>query len=144
MPFRKLLLVLFGAQLGRTWIHPSTRIWAPWLLKSGDDVFIDRDCDLYNAYGIEIGNRVVISQSAFLCTASHDHTISDFPLIGGPIRVGSGSWIAIQALVLPGIHLGANCVVGARSVVTRDVDPSTVVAGNPAKPIGPRQMKKDS
>ncbi len=142
MPWRKLVLRLFGARLGRTWIHPSVRIWAPWLLTSGNDVFIDRGCQLYNIYGIEIGDRVVISMQSTLCTASHDHRVRDFRLIGERIIVESDCWIAAQAFIVPGVRIGTGSVVGARSVVTKDVPRMTIVAGNPARAVGDRKIEK--
>ncbi len=144
MPWRKLILRCFGAKLGNTWIHPSTRIWAPWKLQSGDDVFIDRGCNLYNAYGIMIADRVVISMEAFLCTASHDHTKRDFPLIGKPIRIESDCWIAAQCFIMPGVRIGIGSVVGARGVVVKDVASLQIVAGNPAVEVGIRSMSFES
>jgi putative colanic acid biosynthesis acetyltransferase WcaF len=141
MPWRKLVLRCFGAQIKRTWLHPSTRIWAPWLLKAGDDVFVDRECNLYNAYGIEICDRVVISMECFLCTASHDHTKRDFPLIGGAIVVESDSWIAAQVFVAPNVRIGAGSVIGARSVLTRDTKQQSIMAGNPARIVAIRKVE---
>lgn len=143
-PWRRLILRCFGARIGRTWIHPSTRIWAPWRLQCGDDVFIDRGCNLYNAFGISVGNRVVISMECFLCTASHDYSKVDFPLIGAPIVVGSDCWIAAQSFLMPGIQIGHGSVVGARSVVTKDVCELGVVAGNPARFICTRKISRDT
>lgn len=139
-PYRRLVLRCFGAQLGQTWIHPSTRIWAPWLLKSGDDVFVDRDCYLYNPYGIEIGNRVIISFETILCTPSHDHCRASYPLIGGAIRIEDDCWLTARVFVHPGVTIGQGVVAGACSVLTRDVSSWTIVAGNPAREIGKRKI----
>ncbi len=139
--WRRFLLRLYGAKLKNTWIHPTVRIWAPWKLEAGDDVFVDRDVNLYNAYGIRIGDRVVISQGSFLCTATHDFQLSNFPLTGKPIVVESDSWIAAEAFVAPGVVVGAGSVVGARAVVVKTVAPWTVVAGNPARYIKDRVVK---
>jgi putative colanic acid biosynthesis acetyltransferase WcaF len=139
--WRSFLLTLFGAKIGRARLHQSVQIWAPWRLEIGNDVYIDSDVNLYNVYGLKIGDRVVISLGSFLCGASHDYTITTYPLIGGTISVGSDSWIAADAFVAPGVTVGEGSIVGARAVVTRDVLPWTVVAGNPAQAIKQRELK---
>jgi putative colanic acid biosynthesis acetyltransferase WcaF len=132
---------LFGARLGKCWLHPSVRIWAPWKLKIGDDVYIDQGVFLYNAYGCEIKDRVIISAEAVLCTVSHDYTVPSYPLIGRPIVVGSDCWIATRAFISPGVSVGTGAVVGACAVATKDVSPWAVVAGNPARFIKARVME---
>lgn len=138
--WRSLLLKLFGARIGHARLHASVRIWAPWRLRMGHNVYVDRDVYLYNPYGIEIADRVVISIGSFLCTASHDHSITTFPLTGGRITVGSDSWIAAEAFVGPGVTIGEGAVVAARAVVVKDVEPWTVVGGNPARRIKARTL----
>ncbi len=139
--WRNWLLRRFGARIGRSWVHPSVRIWAPWRLEIGDDVAVDEHVFLYNPFGIRIEDRVVISLRSFLCTASHDHTDPTYPLVGGAIVVGRDSWIAGEAFVGPGITLGVGTVVAARSVVVKDTEPWTVVAGNPARSVGRRELR---
>ena len=55
--------------------------------------------------------------------------------IDGPVKIGRGAWIGAGAIILPGVTVGERSVVGAGSVVTRDVEPLSVVAGNPARPV---------
>jgi len=138
--WRRLLLILFGAKIGNIWIHPKAQIWAPWLLEAGDDVFIDRNVFLYNTYGIKIANRVIISANVVLCTPSHNYENPFYPLIGNSIVINNDCWICADAYVLPGIHIGTGAVIGARSVVTKNVDEWTVVAGNPARRIKERKL----
>src|SRR5437867_9538894 len=140
--WRRMLLKIFGAKLGNAEFDASVQIWAPWLLEAGDHVFVDRDVKLYNAYGITIGDRVVISQGVFLCTPSHDHTITTFPLIGKKITIGNDTWLAAEAFIAPGVTVSEGAVVGARAVVVKDVPPWTVVAGNPAREIKKRELRK--
>lgn len=141
LAWRRGLLTLFGAKLGKVWIHPKVRIWAPWLLTAGDDVYIDRDVNLYNVYGIDIGERVVISSGAVLCTPSHDYEDPSYPLIGKPILIKDDCWICSDAFILPGVHIGPGSVVGARALVAQSVEPWVVVAGNPAKTVKRRNLK---
>ena len=85
---------------------------------------------------------MVVSQGAYLCAASHDITNPLNPLITAPIHIGSFAWIAAEAFVNMGITIGEGAVVGARAAVFKDVDPWTVVGGNPAKFIKKRIIKE--
>jgi len=139
--WRAMLLKLFGAKLGYGKVASSAEIWAPWKLKMGSHVYVDSRVQLYNPYGITVGDRVVISRDVVLCTPSHDYTQPDFPLIGGPITIGNDVWIAAGAFISPGVTIGDGAVIAARAVVTKDVEPWTVVGGNPAKVIKQRDLK---
>lgn len=136
--WRVLLLRVFGAKLGeRCHIYPKAVIWAPWNLECGDDVCIADAAEIYNPAPIQIGSGAVISQGAYLCGASHDYAIGEFTLTSAPIAVGAGAWIAARAIVLMGITVGEGSVVGAGSVVTKDVPAAMVCAGNPCRVIKP-------
>ncbi len=89
---------------------------------------------------IRIAANSVVSQRAYLCTASHDYTKSNFPIYSMPITVGASAWIAAAVFVAPGINVGEGAVVGACSVVTKDVPPWTVCAGNPCRVIKLRRL----
>ena len=136
--WRRLLLQLFGARIGAgAHVYAGARIWAPWNLVLGREAAIADGADIYNADRIEIGEYAVISQGAYLCGASHDYTRWDFPLVAAPIVVGARAWVAARAIVHMGVSLGDGCVVGAGSVVTRDMPAWTVCAGVPCRPIKP-------
>jgi len=83
--------------------------------------------------GIKLGDRVIVSQGAYLATGTHEVETGAFELIVQPISVGSRVWIAARAFILPGISIGEGAVVAAQAVVTRNVDSWTIVAGNPAR-----------
>jgi putative colanic acid biosynthesis acetyltransferase WcaF len=87
----------------------------------------------YNVAALRIGEDVVISQDAYLCTATHDYNDRSFPLLVAPIDIGSHAWVAAGAFLAPGITVHRGAVVGARSVVTASVPAWSVVAGNPAR-----------
>ena len=82
--------------------------------------------------------KVCISQGAYLCTASHDIMDKNNPLITAPIHINSFAWIASDAFIGMGVTVGEGAVVGARAAVFKDVEPWTVVGGNPAKFIKKR------
>ena len=89
-----------------------------------------------------LGSKVVISQSAYLCTASHDITNPRNPLITTSINIYSFAWVAAEAFVGMGVIIGEGAVVGARAAVFKNVEPWTVVGGNPAKFIKKRIIKE--
>lgn len=140
--WRRLVLRAFGAQIdARAHVYAGARIWAPWNLVVGREAGIADGADIYNADRIEIGEYAVVSQGAYLCGASHDHTSLDFPLISAPIVVGPRAWIAARSIVQMGVTIGEGCVIGAGSVVTRDMPAWTVCAGVPCRPMKPYERK---
>ncbi len=135
-PCRVLLLRLFGAKIGRApLICGHVKILMPWNLKIDDFVAISEGVNIYNFGYVSIGNNSCISQGVWLCTGSHDYTRPDFPLIWDAIHIGSSVWVASEAFIHPGVHIGDGAVVGARSVVTKNMPAGMVCAGNPCKPL---------
>jgi len=137
-------LRLFGAKLGRRGVsvHRTARIWAPWNLVMEDFTLIDQDCRIYNPGLVTLKRETVLSENVFLCTASHDIYSRGHELVVRPIAVNGRCWIAADALVLPGVTVGEGAVVAAGAVVSKDVGPWTVVAGNPAVPVKKRVFNK--
>lgn len=135
--WRALVLRLCGAKLGaRCHIYPGAIIWAPWNLECGDDACIASGAEIYNVARISLGKRAIVSQGAYLCAASHDYTDptrTEFPLISAPIRIGDYAWVAAKSIILLGVTIGESSVIGAGSVVTRDIPPHSVCAGNPCR-----------
>jgi putative colanic acid biosynthesis acetyltransferase WcaF len=138
--WRSWVLRRFGAKIGFVRLKSSADIWAPWLLQAGSEVYIDERVKLYTVFGIKLGNRVIISQGAFLCSATHDYRDPSYALTGGAISVEDDCWIAAEAFIGPGVTIGQGAVVGARAVVMKDVAPWTVVAGNPARVVRQRVL----
>lgn len=140
--WRRLLLRLFGAKVGRNArISPSVHIWAPWNLAVGDEAAIAHHTDCYCVDRLIIGNHATVSQYSFLCTASHDPADPHMKLISSPIIIEDQAWVCAGAFVGPGLSVGEGAVVGARSVLTKDVPPWTIVAGNPAKVMRDRVVR---
>ena len=139
--WRVLLLTIFGMKHeGHIGVYPTCKVWAPWNVEMGSWVAIDDGVNLYSAAKISIGTKVAISREAFICTASHDISKPNRPLITAPITICDGVWIGARAIILPGVTIGEGAVVGAGAVVTHDVEPWSVVAGNPAKEIKKRVL----
>ena len=102
---------------------------------------LDENVICYNVAPIHIGAQSTVSQGAFLCTASHDITDKKNPLITAPIVIESQAWVAADAYVGMGVTIGEGAVVGARAAVFKDVEPWTVVGGNPAHLLKERIIK---
>lgn len=142
--WRRFLLRLFGADVRRgAHPYPSARIWAPWNLTMGEGSCLGDYVDCYSVDQITLEPHVTVSQYSFLCTASHDYRVENRPLITGPIRIGSRAWVAADVFVGPGVMIGEGAVVGACSSVFRNVDPWTVVGGNPARIIKKLSLEQE-
>lgn len=138
--WRTFLLRLFGAKVGKgVHVYPKVNIWAPWNLELSDQSGVANGATLYSQGKITIGKRVTISQGAHLCAGTHDHTQPGFPLLTKPIIIEDNVWVAAEAFIHPGITIGEGCVIGARSVVTKDMPPWMICAGNPCIPIKRRE-----
>jgi putative colanic acid biosynthesis acetyltransferase WcaF len=132
--WRRAWLRLFGARLdGSAVVYSSARVWAPWNLEMGPGSGLGDGVDCYNVDRIILEEGAIVSQYAFLCTASHDISDPGRRLVTAPIRLGRLSWICAGAFVHPGVTVGEGAIAAARAVVVKDVAPWAVVGGNPAK-----------
>ncbi|MDZ4755153.1 MAG: putative colanic acid biosynthesis acetyltransferase [Phycisphaerae bacterium] len=137
--WRTWLLGRFGAQLHPTAVvRRSARVQHPWLLTMGAHSAIADEVLVYNLGPIRIGEHTVVSQRVHLCAGTHDYHRDDLPLLRSFITIGRGVWVCADAFIGPDVTVGDNALVGARSVVMRDVPPAMIVAGNPARVIKPR------
>jgi len=106
-----------------------------------DGVYIGRFCTMSISTEIKIKKNALISDRVFLGDCNHGFQnptmpISKQPLnFAGRVEIGEGSWIGIGSAIMPGVKVGKNSVVGANSVVTRDVPDYCIAAGNPARVI---------
>jgi len=118
----------FGAQIGTgTRIRHGVRIHWPWKLVVGDSSWIGEGAHVLNLEPITIGSDVCISQDVLLCSGSHDRRSPTFEFDNAPIVVEDGVWIAARATVLRGVRIGADAVVGATALVSRDVPAGELV-----------------
>jgi acetyltransferase-like isoleucine patch superfamily enzyme len=133
-------------------VGAGTLMWAPDKLVIGDNVYIGKKVNI--ECNAEIGDFVLIANSVAL-VGRHDH---DFRAIGYPVRfapwVGSSRkispwrhekvvveqdvWLGYGAIVLTGVRIGRGAIVAAGAVVTKDVEPYSIVSGVPAKVVGER------
>jgi putative colanic acid biosynthesis acetyltransferase WcaF len=142
--WRNRLLRTFGAHIHPTArVYPRARVWAPWNLTMGPHATIADDVDVYCVDRITIGERSVVSQYTYLCGATHDHTLRSRPLVPMPITIGTGVWVAADVFVGPGVSIGDDTVVGARSGVFSDLPARKICTGTPAKPVRERTFRDD-
>jgi putative colanic acid biosynthesis acetyltransferase WcaF len=139
------MLRFFGAKIGdHVQIDPSARVFIPWNLTVGDWSAIGFDACLYNLGPMVIGERVTISQRAHLCGGTHDYTSASMPLVKAPITIGDDVWICADAFVGPGVTIGKQTVLGARSVAVKDLAEGIVAVGHPAGEVGKRKINNTS
>lgn len=139
--YRVALLNLFGAK-----IHPTVRLRrtnhfvCPWNLEIDANAASGDHAIFYALGPIRIGKRVTISQYAQLCAGTHDYRDPELmPLQRLPITIDDDAWIAADAFVGPDVHIHEGAILGARGVAFKDLAAWTIFAGNPAKPIKPRE-----
>lgn len=145
--WRLLLLRLFGAQV--EWdanVYASVKIWAPWRLRMGHRTCLGPEVICYNQDWVVLEDDAIVSQYSYLCTAGHDTShanTADEGLITAPIVLRNGAWIGSRAFVGMGVEIGKGAVVGATASVYKNVEPWTVVGGNPAKVLKKIESKNE-
>jgi maltose O-acetyltransferase len=135
-----------SVQLGvRVWFHGpgQNRRGGPWDAACGGSrvgagTRINRDCTLDTRGGLRIGDHVSISPEVVILTADHGRDLPGFPLQHRPVVIEDYVWIGMRAMILPGVRVGRGAVVAAGAIVTRDVEPMSVVAGVPARVVAHR------
>ena len=143
--WRRFILRLFGSKVGsEANIDPTARIYLPWKLILGNQTSIGENAVIYNLGLITIGDKATISQRAHLCAGTHNYENPSMELLRGPIQIGAQAWICADAFIGPKVTVGDNSVVGAASVVVKDVPPWEVHAGNPAKFLKKRVIFRNS
>lgn len=137
--WRIMILRMFGAKIDSSAnVYASVKIWAPWNLEMYKGSCLGPDVICYNQAEVILEDDVTVSQYTYLCTAGHETTSVNSAsegLIVAPITLKSRSWIGTKAFIGMGVIVGENAVVGATASVYKDVEPNTVVGGNPAKMI---------
>lgn len=139
--YRAAILRCFGAKVGKgVHVYPRVKIWAPWNLDLKDECGIASGAELYSQGMITIGYRAIVSQGSYVCTGTHDYTKVGHPLYTLPIVISARAWVAADCFIHPGVTIGEGAVIGARSVVTKDMPAWMVCAGHPCKPLKERVM----
>lgn len=137
------LLRLFGAQVGKdVRVKPGVTLKFPWRIAIGDYVWLGEQVWLDNVIDIRIDDHVCISQGAYLGTGNHDWQDPNFALKLSAIHLESRCWIGAKAVVGPGVTIGHGAVLCLGSIAGQSLAPMTIYAGNPARPIKTRKIRK--
>jgi len=110
----------------------------------GDHVFLNFLCTILDCNKVHIGNHVMIGPNVQIYTAAHEILAEERIQgieVARPIVIQDNVWIGGAAILLPGVSIGRNAVVGAGAVVSRNVPANTVVAGNPARVL--RELEQE-
>jgi acetyltransferase-like isoleucine patch superfamily enzyme len=130
-------------------ISPDCEIFSPENLMIGDNVLIHHGSYIDCQGGVQIGSHVVSAVNLIILSSTHnfrDATLLpwDEKLLLSAVRIGDCCWFGANAVVLPGVRLGDGCVIGAGSVVTKSFESGSILAGNPARKIGERDLVRFS
>lgn len=132
--WRLIVLRGFGARIvGTPFVHQRARIQLPWNVELHDRACVGDRTNLYSLDRIVLHAGATVAQEAYLCCGTHEFSQPELPLLTAPIVVERGAFVGARAFVLPGVTIGERAVVGAMSVVTRDVPAGARVKGNPAR-----------
>jgi acetyltransferase-like isoleucine patch superfamily enzyme len=130
-------------------VDAGVRIYNPRLVFIGDHCYLGAGVRLY-AWNerITIGSHVLTSADVLIITRNHNFGALDVPIASqgytdAPIAVEDDVWIGFRAIILAGVTIGRGSVVAANAVVTKDVEPYSIVGGVPARVIGKRGQPSD-
>lgn len=127
---------LFGKTRETFCIEPTFFCDYGYNIEIGENFFANHNCIILDGAKVTFGDNVFIAPSCGFYTAGHplDAERRNKGLeYARPITIGNNVWIGAQVAVLPGVTIGDNCVIGAGSVVTKDIPAGVVAAGNPCK-----------
>lgn len=105
-------------------------------IRLGRGVFLNFGCVILDSVDVRIGDGTQIGPNVQIIGADHPRDAEHRRKMlefGRPVRIGANVWIGAGALILPGVTVGDDAIIGAGSVVTRDIAPGVTVAGNPAR-----------
>ncbi|MFO0739450.1 MAG: sugar O-acetyltransferase [Labilithrix sp.] len=138
-PDREALRQLFGSGGDTVWMQPPFFCDYGTNIELGESVFFNFNCVVLDVCKVTIGAFTQIGSGVQLLTPLHpfDAELRRKEEYGKPIVIGRDVWIGAGALVLPGVTIGARSVIGAGSVVTRDVPEGVLAVGNPCRVVRP-------
>ncbi|WP_394346941.1 acyltransferase [Pedobacter metabolipauper] len=130
--------LILGIKIGKgSSIHKGAFFYDKKLV-IGKNTTVNRKCHLDSRGKISIGDNVSISPECVLITGDHEVNSPDFRYRSAPIVIHDYAWLGTRAMILPNVTIGTGAVVCAGAIVTKDVEPYSIVGGVPAKKIGER------
>ena len=134
---RRILRGLFGAGGGTVWMQPPFFCDYGANIVLGERVFFNFNCVVLNVCRVRSGAFSLFGPAVQIYTATHpfDPELRRREEFGKPVEIGSDVWVGGGAIVLPGVKIGSRAVIGAGSVVTKDIPEGVFAAGNPCRVI---------
>jgi len=134
---RRILRELFGAGGEDVWMQP------PYFCDYGSNIFLGQkcffnfNCVVLDACAVRIGSYTLFGPAVQIYTATHplNAELRRTQEFGKPVAIGSDVWVGGGAIICPGVTIGSRCVIGAGSVVTRDIPDGVFAAGNPCRVV---------
>ena len=141
-------IVELFSKLTGTQVDKSFRCFPPFYtdfgknIKIGKNVFINACCRFQDQGGIEIGDGSLIGHNTTIATLNHDFNPDKRAnLHPGPVKIGKNVWIGSDSTILPGVEIGDGAIIGAGSVVTKNVPANSIAVGSPARVIKQIEIK---
>lgn len=111
----------------------------------GSGTVINEQVIIAASISVTIGSNCMLAPRVYILDVDHEYTSRDLPISkqgyrNAPVDIGDDVWIGTQSVILKGVRIGTGAIVAANSVVTRDVEPYTIVGGAPAKLISVRPV----
>jgi maltose O-acetyltransferase len=134
---RQVLRELFGAGGADAWVQPPFFCDYGSNILLGSKCFFNFNCVVLDVCQVRVGDHTLVGPAVQIYAASHplDPELRRSREFGMPVEIGSDVWIGGGAIICPGVTIGARCVIGAGSVVTRDIPPDVFAAGNPCRVV---------
>jgi len=134
---RRILRALFGKGGDSVWLQPPFFCDYGTNIELGERVFFNFNCIVLDVCRVRIGDYTLFGPAVQIYTPMHpfDAERRRREEFGKPIDIGADVWVGGGAIILPGVRIGSRAVIGAGSVVTRDVPEGTFAAGNPCRVI---------
>lgn len=136
--YKKLVARLLPNSSANIMVRPPVYVDYGYNIYAGDGCFFNFDCVILDVAPVRIGRNCLFGPKVQILTAAHptDHEVrrtgSQF---GSPITIGDDCWVGGSAIICPGVTIGDRTIIGAGSVVTKDIPSDVIAAGNPARVI---------
>ena len=134
----RIIRELFGSAGDSIWIEPPFRCDYGTNIVLGNNVYFNFNCVILDPASVTIGDNVMLGPAVQIYTATHPLNASERRMgreFAQPVAIGSDVWVGGGAIILPGVHIGERSIIGAGSVVTRDIPGGVFAAGNPCRVI---------
>jgi maltose O-acetyltransferase len=136
---RRILRELFGAGGDSVWMQPPFFCDYGSNILLGERVFFNFNCVVLDVCGVTVGDFTLFGPAVQIYTATHpmNAVLRRKQEFAKPVEIGSDVWVGGGAILCPGVKIGSRSVIGAGSVVTRDIPEGVFAAGNPCRVIRP-------